>query len=121
MTARWCSTTRANAQVNEPPALTAPEHPFERGSGGGLPDPARIRVAPGRGRIENGAGMTQAPAPLGTRATPPYGLREPRTSAHLYLELRGFAGLIETGATAEAAAVLLRFNRLVADASAEFP
>src|SRR3954454_9043468 len=64
--------------------------------------------------------MTQAPSPLGTRAAYPESDRSPRIGAHLFLELRGVADLLATGAPTDAAAALLRFNRLVADTAARY-
>src|SRR5215467_7092467 len=66
-------------------------------------------------------GMTQAPAPLGTRAALSDGRRGPRFGAHLFLELRGFADLLAAGAAADAAAALFRFMGLVAETCDQFP
>jgi branched-chain amino acid transport system substrate-binding protein len=65
--------------------------------------------------------MTHAGAPLGTRAVHPDGPRGTRIGAHLVLELRGFADIIQSEAAANAAAALLRFTGHVADAAAHFP
>src|SRR3954471_25024288 len=66
-------------------------------------------------------GMTQAPAPLGTRAAHSDGHRGPRIGAHLFIELRGFADLVAAGAATAAAAVLLRFTSAVTDSSGRYP
>jgi branched-chain amino acid transport system substrate-binding protein len=66
-------------------------------------------------------GMTQATAPLGTRAALSDGRRGPDVGAHLFLELRGFADLLAAGAAADAAAALFRFTGLVAETCGRFP
>ncbi len=65
--------------------------------------------------------MTQAPAPLGTRAALSDGRRGSRPSAHLFVELRGFADVIQSGSSNDAAAALLRFSGSVVDATAGYP